>query len=88
MQTTAITLDPELVSVLRPLAQDSLDAFLKELVVLELYRRHQISSGKAAELLKMERFEFIRYAGRQGIPFFDLSDEELRDELERVEELA
>jgi predicted HTH domain antitoxin len=88
MQNVAVWLEPEMVSVLRPLAQDSLDAFLKELVVLELYRRRQISSGKAAELLKMERFEFIRYAARQGIPFFDMSDEEMRDELNRVEELA
>ncbi|MCL4861679.1 MAG: UPF0175 family protein [Caldilineaceae bacterium] len=83
MQTVAVILEPEMVNVLRPLAQDSLDAFLIELAILELYRRRQISSGKAAELLKMERFEFIRYAARQGIPFFDMSDEELRAEMDR-----
>jgi predicted HTH domain antitoxin len=88
MQNVAITLEPELVNVLRPLAQDSLDEFLKELAILELYRRRQISSGKAAELLKMERFEFVHYAARQGIPFLDMSDEEMRDELRRVEELV
>jgi len=88
MQKMAVNLDPEMVSALRPLTQDPLDVFLKELAVLELYRRRQISSGKAAELLKMERFEFIRFAARQGISFLDMSDEEASAELERVEKLV
>lgn len=88
MQDSLVQLEPEMVSALRPLTQGSLDAFLKELAVLELYRRRQISSGKAAELLKMERFEFVRFAARQGIPFIDLSDDETAAELTRVEQLV
>lgn len=38
---------------------------IKEAATLELYREGRISSGKAAEILGMERFEFIRYAGMQ-----------------------
>ncbi|MBE2240935.1 MAG: UPF0175 family protein [Caldilineaceae bacterium] len=53
----------------------------EDLIVLEFYRRRQISSGKAAERLNMERLAFIQYASRQGIPFFDLSAEEFADEL-------
>jgi len=49
--------------------------------VLELYRQREISSGKAAELLGMERTEFIRYAARRGIPFFDLDETELTEEV-------
>ena len=48
----------------------------RELIVLELYRSGTISSGKAAQLLDMSRFEFIRYASRLGIAFFDMTDEE------------
>ena len=55
---------------------------LKELSILELYRRKEISSGKAAELLDMEHFEFVRYASRLGIPFFDMSKEELERDIE------
>jgi predicted HTH domain antitoxin len=55
---------------------------LKELSILELYRRKDISSGKAAELLGMARFEFVRYASRLGIPFFDMSKEELERDVE------
>lgn len=55
---------------------------LTELSILELYRRKEISSGKAAQLLGMERFEFVRYASRLGIPFFDMSVEELERDVE------
>jgi predicted HTH domain antitoxin len=48
----------------------------RELIVLELYRRGTISSGKAAQLLDMSRSEFIRHASRLGIAFFDLTDDE------------
>jgi hypothetical protein len=41
----------------------------RELIVLELYRQGEVSSGRAAELLGMEREEFIqiRYASKRGI---------------------
>ena len=54
----------------------------RELIVLELYRQGEASSGKAAELLGMERGEFIRYASARGIPYLQLSGEELRREAE------
>ena len=59
----------------------------RELIVLELYRRGTISSGKAAQLLGMSRFEFIRYASRLGIPFFDLTDAEWKAEQVQSEQL-
>jgi predicted HTH domain antitoxin len=54
---------------------------VKELTILELYREGEISSGKAAEILNMERFEFVRHASRLGIPFLDLTDEELKKDI-------
>jgi predicted HTH domain antitoxin len=73
---------PELVTVLQELGDPDITA--KECVVLELYRRGVISSGKAAELLKMDRLEFIHYSGRLGIPFFRMSPEDLQEELQQV----
>ena len=49
-------------------------------MVLELYRRGLLSSGKAAELSNMERFEFVRYASRLGIAFFDMTEDEWKAE--------
>ncbi len=76
-----IPLETEWVNILRSLADRPLDSFIKELVILELYRRRLISSGKAAELLHLERIEFIHYASRLGIPFFDMSESEMSEEL-------
>ena len=88
MSTVAIKLEPEWVDVLRPLSDRPLNALVKELTILELYRRRQVSSGKAAELLGMERFEFIRYTSREGIAFLDLSEGELAAEMDRVRAIA
>ena len=48
----------------------------REMIVLELYRRGTISSGKAAEFLGMPRIDFIQHASRLGIPFFDMTEDE------------
>jgi predicted HTH domain antitoxin len=53
-----------------------------EFLVLELYRLGEISGGKAAQYLEMERFEFIKFASRLGIPFIDLEKGELQEDLE------
>jgi predicted HTH domain antitoxin len=82
----ALTFKSELINVLRPLTDQSLEGYAEELMVLELYRRRQISSGKAAELLGMERVTFIQYASRLGIAFFDMSEEELATELANLEQ--
>lgn len=88
MATIALELESEWVKVLRPLADRPLDSFVKELVVLELYRQRHLSSGKAAELLGMERFEFVRHASRLGIPFLDMSPEEFADEVAQIQSLS
>ena len=75
---------PELMTVLQELGDP--DTTAKECVVLELYRRGVISSGKAAELLGMDRLEFIRYSGRLGISFFRMSSEDLQEEMQQLHE--
>ncbi len=52
-----------------------------EALVLDLYRRATISSGKAAELLGFDHIEFIKSAGKLGIPFIQMSPEELASEI-------
>jgi predicted HTH domain antitoxin len=87
MSGVALELDSDLAEVLRPLADRPLNSFVKELAVLELYRRRLVSSGKAAELLEMKRFEFVRYASRLGIPFLDMSQDEFEAELREIKAL-
>lgn len=88
MSTHRVELSSDLVHVLRPLSDRPLRDVTEELLVLELYRRHQLSSGKAAELLRMSRWEFVRFASRQGIPFFDLNEDEIDEEFARLDQLG
>jgi len=82
----SIVLDEKFLSFIATKKKD-IPQRLRELSILELYRRKEISSGKAAELLGMQRFEFVRYASRLGIPFFDMSKEELERDLEALRKI-
>jgi len=70
-----VDLEDDLAALLRELNQP-VEHAVRECVVLELYRRGTISSGKAAQLLGVPRWEFVRYASRLGIAFFDMTEDE------------
>jgi predicted HTH domain antitoxin len=59
-----------------------------EYLILELYRMGELSSGKAAQYLDMERFEFIRFASRRGIPFVDMGRADLSEDLKQARKAA
>lgn len=80
MQRVPLYLDRELLDLI-PMRTSQLEDSVRELLVLELYRLREISSGKAAELLGMARFEFVRYASRLGIPFLDMDSNEFQEEI-------
>lgn len=79
MSLQTIELNDELVAVLNSLNQPVRQS-IPELVVLELYRRGVISSGKAAEWFGLGRADFIRHASQLGIPFFDMTESEWESE--------
>ena len=85
MSQLKFDLPPELLGLLREIGEPV--AAVKECVVLELYRRGLVSSGKAAELLEMNRMEFIRFSGRLGVPYFRMSAEEWEEEKRHLGEL-
>lgn len=86
MTDVQIGLDSDIVAVLQELQRPVKEA-ARELIVLELYRQGEISSGKGAQLLGMEREDFIRHASAQGIPYFQLQGAELRRELDASKKL-
>ena len=76
-----VQLDDELAAILK--CEDELvERAALEMIVLELYRRGAISSGKAAQLLGVPRYDFIQRASSLGIPYFNLTPEELDAELD------
>lgn len=86
MEAVRVQLDQDLVELLEELQRPAKQA-ARELIVLELYRQGEVSSGRAAQLLGMEREEFIRHASDRGIPYFQLHGEELRQEIEASKKL-
>lgn len=70
-----VDLEEELGALLHALNKP-LQETVREFVVLELYRRGAISSGKAAQLLGMSRWQFIHHASHLGLPYFEMTDDE------------
>ena len=79
MSTFSIDLEDDLVALLRQ-SNHPVGRAVRELIVLELYRRGSISSDKAAPLLGMSRMEFIQYASRSGILYFTMTEDEWMNE--------
>ncbi len=84
MSAVSIQVEEDLAALLSS-SNQSLEQAARELIVLELFRRGTVSSGKAADLLGMSRFEFIRHASRLGIAFFDLTEDEWQAERAQAE---
>ena len=79
MSTISIALEEDVVALLRQ-SNQPVERAAREFIVLELYRRGTISSGKAAQLLGMSRVEFIQHASRLGIPYFAMTEDEWKNE--------
>lgn len=86
MSAITVQLDEDLAALFHSFNQ-SLQDTARELMVLELYRRGTISSGKAAQLLGMERVAFIQHASRLGIAFFDMTEDEWAAERAQADSL-
>lgn len=86
MNAISLNLEDDLTAMLhetnRPVQQT-----VREFIILELYRRGTISSGKAAELLGMQRWDFIHHASRLGIAFLDMTDDEWQTEQTQIQSL-
>jgi predicted HTH domain antitoxin len=75
MSTVKIEIEEPLAALLHQTNQPAQEAG-REMIVLELYRRGSISSGKAGELLGMPRMDFNKHASRLGIPYIDMTEDE------------
>jgi predicted HTH domain antitoxin len=86
MSAIQINLDESVAEFLGD-SPEQIERNVLEIIVLELYRRHSISGGRAAELLNLDQLTFIRLAGAHGIPYFDMTPEEWQQELRAIERL-
>jgi len=54
---------------------------LKVVAAVKMYETRKVSLGKAAKLGGLSKRAFLEELGRRGIPVFDYSPEELREEI-------
>ncbi|MBA3416464.1 MAG: UPF0175 family protein [Chloroflexia bacterium] len=84
--TIKIEFDDDVVARLGDSPRAITDA-ARQAIVLDLFRQAAISGGRASALLEMDRLDFMRLASSRGIPVIDLTAEELRAEIARVESM-
>ncbi|MER3446322.1 MAG: hypothetical protein C4291_05495 [Candidatus Dadabacteria bacterium] len=75
MSTVRLELEEELVALLHQLNQP-IEHAAQELIVLDLYWRGTISSGKATQLLGMSRLEFCSSCFSSRHPIFAMTEYE------------
>jgi len=56
---------------------------LREVLVMELLRRHVISQGKAVELLQLNPWDLYEVMSRYQVPAVDMTPEEVQRELSK-----
>ena len=85
--TVALDLPRDLLGAL-DVPQAGLEARLRELIALELFREGRISSGKGAELLGISKLEFIHLLAQHGLSYFTESPQELAAEVTMLEQVG
>lgn len=83
MSTIQFELDADVTEILGN-SPEQIERSALEMVVLELYRRHEISVGRAAKILDLDLLTFIRWSGSLGIPHFDMSPEQWEHEVQSI----
>lgn len=83
--TVEITLPEDLLSL--GLDKDEIQEEVEKWLVLSLFRKGRISSGKAGSLLGIGRRGFLDLLDREGIAYLDYSVEELEEKFRAVREL-
>ena len=83
MSQLQIALDESVAELLGE-SPEQIERAALEMIVLELYRRHEICAGRAAEVLGVDEFAFIRWSGSLGIPYFDTNPEDWANQLRAI----
>ena len=74
-----VTLDEELAALIE--GERSLDEATREALVMDLFHRGKISTGKACELLALDRLAFVRRANEHNVPVYLTTEKEWEADL-------
>ncbi|HSD29309.1 MAG TPA: UPF0175 family protein [Vicinamibacteria bacterium] len=78
-----VVLDDELAALVEK--EQTLDQATREALVMDLFRRRKISTGKACDLLRLDRMDFVRRAAELSVPVYLTTEEEWEREKATVD---
>ena len=78
-----VELDDELAALLEQ--EKPLEQAAREALVLDLFRRRRISTGKACKLLDLARMDFVRRADELGVPVYLTTEKEWEADMATLE---
>ena len=83
LKSINLELPSELLNIIS-INRDHVNYKLKELIILELYREHKISSGKASEVLNISKEEFIYLSSINGICHIDYNVKDIERDYKNI----
>jgi len=80
MKTIQIDLPDDILLALKE-TPEGLSQKIRMAAAAKLYELGKLSSGRAAELAGISRVSFLQALASYGVPIFDLTEEELKQDL-------
>lgn len=65
------------------MTKEEMEQHLRLMAALKMFELGKVSSGKAAELAGMSRFEFLENCSRYRVSIFNYPAEEIEEEIEK-----
>ncbi len=82
--TVTVDVPDELARLVDP-TESEIDARIREMLVLHLFQQGTISSGRGAEILGITKDRLRDLLRERGIPYIDLTREELLADIEAAD---
>lgn len=78
MTTVSFDVPAELADLLNRSSQDQFER--NAMLILPFVQNQTVSHGRAAEILGVHKLELIAFYGKLGLPYLDMSEDELKAE--------
>lgn len=83
MAVVSMEMPDEMVVFAKPVTKDE-QLKVNAMILYPYIRQGTISHGKAAEILGIFKMDLITLYGKMGLPYIEMSDDEIEEELETI----